>query len=258
MTIYCFGTSHTYGENADQLEGKNEYTYCDYLSKAIDIPVVNYGMPGAHNLEILDAVVEVINNKDRYKPTAFIIELRESASPVLVEKHNHLDNKNDCHVISNTRHDNRQNKFSATYDKYWRNENSWKTRSTYNKDVEGYCNIHYKHNIMFDLTDLQILSTWHMVQNTCKFKNIPAKLFTFSPVGKIENNKNAHIYLDSLNTFAWKNLNKDIFTFITHTIDDKGIDWVEDNMASCGHYNETIHEYLADTIKDEIKELIGK
>ena len=257
MTIYSFGTSFTYGVNADQPEGQIEHTYCDYLSKAIDIPVVNYGMQGAHNLEILDAVVEVINNKDYYRPIAFIIELRESASPVLVEKHKHWNDKDNCPIISNTRHDSRPNKFRATYDKYWRDDSSWQTRSTYNSDVKGYCNIHYKHNIMFDATGLQVLSTWHMVQNICKSYNIPTKLFAFASIDKIEENKNAHIYLDGLNTFGWKNLQKDIFTFITHLINDRGLDWVKDNMSSCGHYSEAVHEYLANTIKDEIKELIG-
>ena len=258
MTVYCLGTSHTYGEYEDYPTKMVEKTYCDFLSEKINYPVVNYGARGSHNLEILEVLMEIIDKKDHYNPTAFIVELRESASPALVEKHASIEILDKLKIISRTREDPSQNIFSAKYEKYWRNENSWKTRSTYNKDVRGYCKVHYDHNIMFNLTDIQILTTWHTIQNLCNYHNIPVKLFAFSPVNKIEDNKENFKYLNGLNTFKWLNLDRNIFTFMTYVVNDKGLDWAESHVGSCGHYTEVVHEYLADLIRDEVKEMIGK
>lgn len=259
MTVYCFGTSFTYGTNKDKPGGIVKRTYCDYLSKELDIPVINYGIPGAHNLEILEAVVELISNKNHYKPSLLIIELRQTISPLLVEKHDLLEQK----MIGNKSYLKPvqyfgDNNFNQKYEKYWREENSWHIRDYWNKDVEGYCKINYKHNILFDAADLQILAIWHMIQNVCVNNNIPFKLFAYSHMGHIENKKNCHMYLDILNTFDWKNLEQNIFSFVAHAIHVKGDDWVDNERSSCGHYGEKMHEYLVDTIKDEVKELIGK
>jgi hypothetical protein len=73
--IWFFGTSHTDGF-ADGIKHQDKLSYPELVSKLTGQPVINFGTSGAQNLQLLDFIKTVANDKTIPRPDAIVIEPR--------------------------------------------------------------------------------------------------------------------------------------------------------------------------------------
>jgi len=276
--IAFFGSSHTYGQckRGDGWAIDEDKVYANILGKKFGLPIVNFSIPGNYNLRIQQQVLDFLELSRSSHCVKVIIEVRLADHSYYFGRDIFVD---DFYTEPNNPELAGGSEF--WYKTFWDNMYTNYVRSKDNdysylnerisnlKRQSGYQPIDAELDTLKELSKtftltrfcsvqqlLEDLYTIRVLQRLCRLANIPFHWFCWDErtsylldqklVNHIEEvfRKNTKIYEDQLLYPNMKNIIKN----------EKGYQFIEENRCVCGHLDETVHEWLADKLYNELND----
>jgi hypothetical protein len=275
--IAFFGTSHTYGQckRGDYWAIDEDKVYANILGKKFGLPIMNFAIPGNCNLRIQQQVLDFLELSRSSHCTKIIVETRLAdhsyyfGRDIFVDEFytepNNPELAGGSEFWYSTFWSNMYTDFVRGKDK---DVNYLNERIANTKRQTGYQPINVELDTLKEMQKtmtltrflsvqqlLEDLYTIRVLQRLCRLANIPFYWFCWDEKTKMLDQKliehieqvfrkNTKIYEDQL---LYPNMKMVINS-------EKGKQFIEDNRCECTHLNETVHEWLANKLYDELND----
>lgn len=285
--IVALGTSHTYGSCSDNPDGMlpDNETWPGHTSNLMNMPVLNFGIPGVHNINLTTALMEFLDIDDRrIKNCKMVImepriwDARSMVASDLFERPVHPKVHYHNPIFTSTRHYERsrtwhdeymisvtsnptENRRILAHAKKMNSENGIGWYKDFSQRWESSADAIIWSSAFSTMEIYQNLNYINICSKLCKFKGIPFKWFPF--VSKISQNldiKYRNALFDALRSLP-NNVFESQFSSFDHDavkifrLENPDID-ERKLQCKCYHYKTEVYEWLANKIINEIRDLV--
>lgn len=285
--VVALGTSHTFGSCSNSPDGAlpDNETWAGYLSALLGMPVLNFGIPGVHNINLATVLTEFLDISDsKIKNCKMVImepriwDARSLVASDLFERPVPSKELYSNPLFTSTRHYNRTRTWHNEYMvnvtsnpqenlrvhesiKKTIQDNGIKWHKDFSQRWESCADAVVWSSGFSTMEIYQNLNYINICSKMCKFKNIPFKWFAF--VSKVSHSIDIE-YRNALYN-ALQSLPNNVFDSKILAFDDnvirtfklKNPDVEEKTIqCGCGHYTAALHEWIAYKIKNEIKDVL--